>query len=127
VAFFQKGQNREAMDSWQKALSINPGQLFVLNNLAWLLATASNATLRNGAKAIELAEQARQLTGGGDPLILRTLAAAYAEEGSFGLATVTARRGLELATEQKNDALTATLQQDIKLYEARLPVRDVKP
>jgi tetratricopeptide (TPR) repeat protein len=127
VAFFRKGQDREAMDSWQKALSINPNQISVLNNLAWSLATTTDASLRNSTKAIELAGQAKQLTGGEDPTVLRTLAAAYAEEGSFGLATVTARRGLELATEQKNDALAALMQKEIGLYEARMPWRDVKP
>ena len=107
------------MVSWQQALAINPNQLFVLN-LAWLLARTSDASLRNSAKAVALAEQTRQLTGGGNPLVLRTLAAAYAEEGSFGPATVTALRGLELATKQKNDALAATVQKEIQLYEARM-------
>jgi hypothetical protein len=55
---------------------------------------------------------------------LHTLAAAYAEAGSYELAAATARRGLELAMEQKNGALAATLQKEIKLYDAGAPVRD---
>ena len=57
-------------------------------------------------------------------MMLRSLAAAYAEAGSYGLAAVTARRALELAIEQKNDALAAALQKEIKLFEAGTPVRE---
>jgi tetratricopeptide (TPR) repeat protein len=124
VAYFKEGQTRQAMDSWQQALEINPGQLYVQNNLAWLLATTPDASLRNGSKAITLAAQANEMSGGGNPTILHTLAAAYAEAGSYNLAATTARRGLELALEQKNYTLAATLQNEIKLYEADSPVRD---
>jgi tetratricopeptide (TPR) repeat protein len=126
TALFQKGETREAMAVWQQALEIKPDQLSVLNNLAWLLATTHDASLRNGAKAVALAKQAEQLSGGANPEILRTLAAAYAESGNYGLASVTARRALELAVEQKNDALAATLQKEIKLYEAGAPAREGK-
>ena len=124
MAFFKKGEIKEAMGCWQQALEINSNQVYVLNNLAWLLATTPEASLRDGAKAVALAAQANQLSGGGNPLVLHTLAAAYAEAGSYGLAAVTARRGLELAVEQKNDALAAMLQKEIKLYEADTPARE---
>ena len=81
LACFQNGQTREAVDSWQKSLDINPAQPQVQNNIASVLATASDASLRNGSKAVLLAEQANQATGGADPRILCTLAAAYAEAG----------------------------------------------
>jgi tetratricopeptide (TPR) repeat protein len=124
VALSQKGETKNAMDAWQNALDINPDQIYVLNNLAWMLVTASDATLRNGAKALALAQQASQLSGGNNPAILRTLAAATAEDGNFALAGATARHALELAAEQKNDALVATLQKEIQLYEAGKPVQD---
>jgi hypothetical protein len=57
-------------------------------------------------------------------MVLHTLAAAYAEMGRYGEATITARRALELATAQKNDDLTAQLPKEIKLYEAGKPMRD---
>ena len=125
VALSQEGKTKEAMDSWQSALEINPGQVYVQNNLAWLLATTPNAALRNGAKAVALAQQASQLSGGANPAILRTLAAACAENGSYALAADTARRALELAAAQKSEGLVTTLQKEIKFYEADTPVRDV--
>jgi tetratricopeptide (TPR) repeat protein len=124
LAFLQKGQIREALESWQHSIEINPNQPSALNSLAWLLATTADASLRDGAKAVALASQASQLTGGGNPAILRTLAAAYAEEGGYSLASVTARRALGLAVEQKNDALAAALRREIQLYEADKPVRE---
>jgi tetratricopeptide (TPR) repeat protein len=125
-ACLRNRQIKQAMDSWQQALAIKPDNADVLNNLAWLLATTSDPALRKGAAAVALAQHANQLRGGSNPMILRTLAAAYAETGSYGVAAVTARRALELAIEQKNDALGATLQKEIELYEAGAPVREAK-
>ena len=82
-ALFQKGNVGEAIAQFQKALQINPDDLQVQNNLAWILATAPQASLRNGNKAVELARQANELTGGKNPIILHTLAAAFAEAGQF--------------------------------------------
>jgi tetratricopeptide (TPR) repeat protein len=124
LAFARKGEIKSAMDSWQQALEISPNQFSVQNNLAWLLATTPDPSLRDGAKAVALATQASQSSGGGNPVILHTLAAAYAEQGSYGLAAATARRALELAGQQKQDALAAALQQEIKLYEANTPLRN---
>jgi protein O-mannosyl-transferase len=122
-----KGDLEEAIVQYQKALAIQPNFTTALNNLAWLLATASDASLRNGAKAVALAEQVKQLTGGGNPMVLHTLAAAYAETGHYSEAAETARRALQLADAQGGTALAGTLQREIKLYEAGTPVRDVNP
>jgi tetratricopeptide (TPR) repeat protein len=122
VALINKGKAGEAMISWEKALDINPRQLTVLNNLAWLLATAPDSSVRDGAKAVALATQASQITGGGNPAILHTLAAACAKAGDFDLALDTARRALRLAEAQKQASLAATLQMEIKLYEAHTPL-----
>ena len=60
------------------------------NDLAWLLATCPDNSVRNGQKAVELAQQAVQLSNGRSPEILDTLAAAYAEAGRFHEAVETA-------------------------------------
>jgi len=73
---------------------------------------------------VALAAKAGQLSGGVNPAVLHTLAAAYAAEGNYGLAAATARRALELAAQQKQDTLAAALQQEIKLYEANMPLRN---
>jgi len=125
LVFFEKGDTKEAIDSWRQALKFKPDQPDVQNNLAWLLATAPDASLRQGAKAVALAERANQLNGSTNAAVLHTLAAAYAETGRYGDATATARRALELAVAQKNGDLTIRLPREIKLYETGLPMRDV--
>jgi hypothetical protein len=55
----------------------------MLDELAWLLATYPEANVRDGAKAVRLAERACELTNRRVPAFLATLAAAYAETGDF--------------------------------------------
>jgi len=121
VALLQNGQVEEAAAQYRQVLEAAPENVEALNNLAWLLATTSQPSLRNAAEAVALAAKANQLSGGGNPMMLRTLAEAYAKEGSFALASATARRALELAVEEKNQTLAATLQKEINLYEAATP------
>jgi Tfp pilus assembly protein PilF len=124
IAFLQKGQADQAVVHFQEALVIQPGNIRVLNNLARVLATAPQASLRDGAKAVELAQQADQLSDGQDPAIIGTLAAAYAEAGQFSEAVATAQRALQLAGFQNNPALADSLRAQIGLYEAGIPFRD---
>jgi tetratricopeptide (TPR) repeat protein len=126
LACFNTGQIKEAEESWQKALDINPAQPQVLNNLASLLATASDASLRDGPRAVALAQQAIQLTGSAKPIVLGTLAEAYAEAGSFDEASATARKALIQAQAQKDDKLAGALQEQLKLYQAGRPMRQTK-
>src|SRR5205814_1325290 len=55
IALEEKGNPAEAIQHYQKALELAPGSIPTLTNLAWLLATSQNASLRNGPKAVDLA------------------------------------------------------------------------
>ena len=121
-ALQQKGRVGEAISQYREALQIQPEDPGIQNNLAWLLATCSEASLRNGSKAVELARRANALTGGENPAILRTLAAAFAEAGRFPEAMETAQRALRLAGAQSNTGLAGALQSEMKLYKAGLPL-----
>ena len=120
-ALLQKGRVDEAIIQYQKALEIKPGYPKALNNLAWILATIPQASLRNGSQAVELAQQANQLTGGENPIILRTLAAAYAEAGRFGDAVSSAQKAIELAQAAGQNNLAKQFNNELKLYEAGHP------
>jgi protein O-mannosyl-transferase len=124
IALDEKGQSAEAIQHYEKALEISPQSVSALNNLAWLLATSSNAPLRNGARAIQLARQADQRSQGNNALVLRTLAAGYAEVGQFGKAIEIARAGIEVARMEGDNSLAGTLQQEVTLYELALPYRE---
>jgi len=124
TVLIQQGQAREAVEEWQKVLAIQPDNGNAMSNLAWVFATSPDDSLRDGAKAVQLAEQAMRISGGRIPIIFRTLAAAYAENGRFSEAIQTAQRGIELANSRGNSGLATELQSSIVLYQERQPLRD---
>ena len=124
--FFRQGQAGAAVANFQKALVLQPDNADAHKYLAWILATCPDASVRNGTQAVELAQKANQFSGGGDPEITSTLAAAYAEAGRFPEAVTTAQKALQLVESQTNAASVINdLQTQIKCYQAGLPFRDV--
>ncbi len=123
IALEEKGEPAEAIEHYEKALEVAPRSISTLTNLAWLLATSPDASLRNGPKALDLASQAERLVGGTNTLVLRTLAAAYAENGQFANAIRTARSAMELARMHGENSLATDLDQQIALYQLRMPYR----
>ena len=124
IALEEKGNPAEAIQHYEKALEIAPRSISSLTNLAWLLATSQDGSLRNGPKAVELARQADRLTGGVNTRVLRTLAAAYAETGEFANAIRTARSAMQLTRVHGEDSLTTDLDQQIRLYQLGMPYRE---
>jgi len=127
TTLLQTGRVDEAINQFQKALAIQPHLVLAQNNLAhiaWVLATSPDPPIRNGAKAVELAELTDRLSSRKRPVMAGTLAAAYAETGRFPEAITTAQRALRLANSQTNAALVAALEAQLKLYQAGFPFRD---
>jgi len=123
IAWLAKGRARDAIAEYTKAVQISPENLAALSNLAWLLATSADSSLRNGSEAVRLAERADSASSRSDkhPTVLRILAAAYAEAGQFAEAKETAQHALEAANIQGNTTLANTLRDEIALYELGLP------
>jgi protein O-mannosyl-transferase len=119
-----RGKFAAAVAQFEKILELDPKHIATQNNLAWLLATCPDNSLRNGQKAVELAQQAVQLSGGKSPEILDTLAAAYAEAGRFPEAIETARRASDLSAVQNNKPLTEAIQNQLKLFETHSPYHE---
>jgi hypothetical protein len=105
-------------------LRIDPEHVPVLRQTAWVLATSPDASLRDGAQAVALAERAARLAGAEQPAILDTLAAAYAEAGRFSEAVQAATRSLELARKQDNPGMVGAMEARLVLYRAGTPFRD---
>jgi len=124
TVLIQQGRIREAIEQWQKALAIQPENGNAMSNLAWVFAASPEDSVRDGARAVELAKNALRISGGKIPMIFRTLAAAYAENGRFREAIETAQHGVALANSQGNPGLAAELQSNIALYQAGRPLRD---
>jgi tetratricopeptide (TPR) repeat protein len=126
-ALRRKGRYRDAIAHYESALRIHPRSVLTMNNLGWLLATCADPSVRNGAKAVEIAGRAEFLSDGEDPVILHTLAAAYAENGQFSQAVATAQRALQLAEQQEKTILVRALPHEITLYLAELPYHERSP
>jgi Flp pilus assembly protein TadD len=80
--------------------------------------------LRNGAQAVTAARDAVQLSGGRDPSVLDTLAAALAEAGQFSEAVQTAGQAVQQAKSQGKAELAAKIQNRLNRYSANAPFRD---
>jgi Flp pilus assembly protein TadD len=103
---------------------LDPDYLPALNEAAHLLASCPDASARNGAESVKLAERAVELSHGSDPVFLDTLAGAYAESGRFQQAIQTAKRALEIATRENKTALMDGVAARLRMYEAGVPYRD---
>jgi tetratricopeptide (TPR) repeat protein len=122
-AFLAKSRARDAIAQYRDALRIAPDNVAAQSNLAWLLATAADPSLRNGSEAVLLAERAESESSRTEnhAIILRILAAAYAETGRFVEAKKTAKQALQTAEIQGNSTLSGALRDEIALYELGLP------
>ncbi|MGH7940304.1 MAG: tetratricopeptide repeat protein [Limisphaerales bacterium] len=111
------------------ALSLKPDparELPALNNLAWVLATCPESSVRNGLEAIRYARTACRLTGFKQSGPVNTLAAAYAEAGRFTDAVTTAEMAARLATKAGDAQSAATIQKLLAQYQAGRPCRESK-
>jgi len=115
----QQGNVAEAIAEYRITLQLEPNHLIALNDLAWLLATAPDARVRDGAEAVRLAEKACQLTGYRGSSFVGTLAAAYAEAGRFDDAVKTAQQAVALGTAEKKAALADKNRKLLELYRAQ--------
>jgi tetratricopeptide (TPR) repeat protein len=121
LALAEKGETVDAIAHYEKAIEAQPDLVEALTNLAWIFASSSDANIRNGPRAVELAEKASRLAHDTSPVVLRTLAAAYATNKSFDKAVETSRRALQFAQEQRNAELAETIRREMSLYEIGLP------
>ena len=124
VVLSRQGRTPEAIAEWGEVVGLQPDDPPALSQLAWILATNPETTVRNGPQAVELAQRAAKLTEGRQPAVLDTLAAALAEAGRFPEAVQTAEQALALAANQHNATLADALQTRIKLYRAAIPDRE---
>ena len=125
VVLGMQQQTAPAIEHYTEALRLNPDCAEALNNLAWIRAANPRTEFRNGAEAVRLAERACQLTEYKQPMLVGTLAAAYAEAGRFAEAVTAAGKARELALAAGQKDLAETNQKLIDLFTARQPYRDV--
>ena len=95
----------------------------IFNNLSWVLATSPNDSVRDGKRAVELAEKACKLTDYKEAHILSTLGAAYAEVGNFEKAIESSEKAVELGDQEDHEQLDQ-LKQELESYRSGKPWRE---
>lgn len=110
---------REEIQQYRKAAE--SGDTLALDGLAWLLATCSDSTIRDGLSAVHFAEKAVALTNRENVAYLETLAAAYAEAGQFAKAVSVQKEAITLLRDEKMKKDSAFR---LKLYESNTPYRE---
>ncbi|HEY1602507.1 MAG TPA: tetratricopeptide repeat protein [Pirellulales bacterium] len=120
--YLTSGKQREAISDFEQALALKGDDSGVLNNLAWVLATSPDASLRDGKRAVDLAKKACEETEYKQAHILSTLAAGYAEIGDFSSAVEWSKKALDLG----DDVQKADLSKELESYEASKPWRELQ-
>ena len=91
-AYKEVGQYGRAIESLERLLAVYPGDLTLMNHLAWVLATVPSPEHQDGPRAVELSLEVIQLDP--DWVTIDTLAAAYARAGEFEKAAHEQRRAI---------------------------------
>lgn len=120
------GRHADAIRIMEDIVKKEPEDEVTLNNLSWVLSTSPDDSVRNGERALELAEKACELTEYQKAYILSTLAAAYAELGDFDKAVQWSEKSLEMSQDDENVAeRTDELQKELDSYKEKKPYREL--
>lgn len=122
-AYMTLGQYQQALDDYRSASKVAPQDSDTANDMSWLLSTCPLAKLRDGKRALALANFACGHTGWDEAKSIDTLAAAYAELGNYSEAVVWQQRAIDLAGSSDKD-FQQQLQQRLELYRKGLPYRE---
>ncbi len=124
--YLKADRTDKALEVLRAAEKANPSNVRTLNLLASILATTTNDALRNGQEALPIAKKTAELTQSRNPMVLKTLAEAYAETGDFPNAIATAKQALQMTPPDKLEDLRKELSASIADYEAGRPTRKTR-
>ncbi len=122
--YYQYAKFAAAAEYWNKALQLDPEQPNICNNLAWILAAGKDENIWDADRAVELAEQACELTEYKQAAMLDTLSVACAAAGRFPKAIETAKKAIKLAEAAGKKNLAQGIQNRLQLYKINKPYRD---
>ncbi|HAO97313.1 MAG TPA: hypothetical protein DCQ96_14735, partial [Verrucomicrobiales bacterium] len=116
--FLRQNREAEALSSFLTSLKYTPKQIAALNRVSWLLATAGNSSVRNGAESLRYAKFMMQAPGAtDDPALLSTLAAAHAAANQFPAAIQTTLKVIALLEAGQRPDKQKEQQERLKLYQ----------
>lgn len=128
LVYSEMGDDEKAIEDYKLSMKLAPVRSVAYNNLAWVYATSPKAEVRNGAKALELAMKACQLSEWKRWNHLGTLAAAEAETGKFDDAIKHQQDALALAKAEEvaDGKMLIQMADALTEYQQKRPYRDSK-
>ncbi|MFO1475104.1 MAG: tetratricopeptide repeat protein [Verrucomicrobiota bacterium] len=123
-AWLRLGRPADAAAQFREAVSLNPADYQSMTYLARMLASAEDASMRNGAEALVLAQKANELSGNQQPLVLDALAMALAESGRFTEAAAAQQRAVDIAGAAGAGALESQMRGRLAIYRQSQPYRE---
>lgn len=123
VTLQANGSYKAALRHFHELNQIRPGEVAVLNSLAWMLATADEAALQDPALAVRYAEEACSVMEQPVAALLDSLAAAYAAAMRFEEAVETASKAISTAETAGESKTANAIRKRLTLYQQKLPFR----
>lgn len=120
-SYLKLGRVADGLAALDAGIAAFPKTAQWLARSAWVRATTTDPSLRNGARAVQDAEKALAITGGSDLVGLLTLAAAQAEAQNFPAALATLARAEALPG--VNAEMRARLNTYRNYFTAKQPIR----
>lgn len=112
----ETGRVAEGVRELVEAARIDPSLVRLLKRSAWILSTCPDDSVRDGARALELAREYDRRTGSADPRGLDILAAALAETGDFAGAVRIAQQARDLAVSTGRSELVGQIEERLRTY-----------
>ena len=114
---------RSAIQNYKQTLTDSPRLLAAAADLARVLASHPDDTLRSADEALFLAQRLCSVSKEKDPVHLDILAIALANKGNYQEAIAAANKALALLTGDGNAQLRAPIEAHLKLYQSGQPAR----
>jgi tetratricopeptide (TPR) repeat protein len=121
--WYARGNSARAVSALRKGVTHAENSTTVAVELAWLLATSPDDSIREGDSAVSLALDVLGKTPEPPPEYLDVLAAALAEAGQFDRARQEAQRAVAIASRQGRADLASAIQRRADLYKSHKPFR----
>lgn len=121
--WMERGDFAHALEVLEDGLRQRPNATLLAALRVRVLATANDVSIRDGTRALQLAESLLKGGTGEDPRVLAAAATALAEEGDFERATELASEAAALARGHDSTALLERIEAELKGYRAGKPAR----
>jgi Flp pilus assembly protein TadD len=120
----EKGHLKEAVRVMRDGANLHPHDLDLIESLAGILATSSNAEVRDGEDAVRWGRLVVAARGERHARSRLTLASALAEAGQFEEAVATARQALAIAEADGDQPMIAEAKRRLELFVQERPFHE---